>query len=714
MGEVTKYDTVKHDDEVGHKKRRSPTRDVMTRLNVLTERQRKEILGVKNTNEEAKNIAKEITAIRTSRKKNCCKAGCRCGTDECPCVQMGVNCHKEGEESDVGCQCALDACFNPYGRYYFDPAKSAQLRAVKIISLQQRELPFETDRETLKRSVRGELKDEDFRPPSSVKSDTIEEILSPRSKGLGKGVTEEEHGLVSEDLHCDSTEEDSPIEANPLPDDSKKAAVKAAATAAYREAIRAKENAEKMKVEESRAEEFKKAAGKTAETSEANAAYRETRAAREGRAAKQFGQRGKAETGLKNKPGTAKVKAGETTSIDDWLSPPPKWHKDRDRVPSAATGQETTTQLEERPAGGDKSAPPKANKVESRVAEASEPALDAQKKSKEEMASNKKKIAKKKETYSDAADFLLGSDAEVSSSDLSSQASASLSLSPQRSPQRGLGENTAVPPVNEDNGKDNGMGNDSLQDNGKAENDEPKSSPEEQKRREDKKTQEYQKWYASVQDARKTNMEARKSQSPAPSPAPSPEPSLEKKGEPVAEGASSSAAAGPINPSVRQDLQMLNMKQLREYAIEHGANRREIMMAIDKTEVIKLVTDALALNQPESLRSRSSSVAVLLDQKLADDLTRIEEHVARGNTPELLPASQKSPPAIALDEPSNELVESASGVQSEWRAKLVDFYERKGKSEMLPQVDRLLFKYQGREDQLMAGMIKKYGPVPGE
>jgi len=307
-----------------------------------------------------------------------------------------------------------------------------------------------------------------------------------------------------------------------------------------------------------------------------------------------------------------------------------------------------------------------------------------------------------------------GSDAEVSSSDLSSQASASLSLSPQRSPQRGLGENTAVPPVNEDNGKDNGMGNDSLQDNGKAENDEPKSSPEEQKRREDKKTQEYQKWYASVQDARKTNMEARKSQSPAPSPAPSPEPSLEKKGEPVAEGASSSAAAGPINPSVRQDLQMLNMKQLREYAIEHGANRREIMMAIDKTEVIKLVTDALALNQPESLRSRSSSVAVLLDQKLADDLTRIEEHVARGNTPELLPASQKSPPAIALDEPSNELVESASGVQSEWRAKLVDFYERKGKSEMLPQVDRLLFKYQGREDQLMAGMIKKYGPVPGE
>ena len=72
----------------------------------------------------------ELSSIRASRRKNCCKEGCDCSSDKCPCVAMGVNCHKEGVESEQGCGCRLPEdgskgpCANPYGRYYFDPEEA--------------------------------------------------------------------------------------------------------------------------------------------------------------------------------------------------------------------------------------------------------------------------------------------------------------------------------------------------------------------------------------------------------------------------------------------------------------------------------------------------------------------------------------------------------------------------------------------------------------
>jgi len=77
-------------------------------------------------------LCQELSSIRASRRKNCCKEGCDCSSDKCPCRMMGVNCHKEGVESEQGCGCRLPEdgskgpCANPHGRYYFDPDEATQ------------------------------------------------------------------------------------------------------------------------------------------------------------------------------------------------------------------------------------------------------------------------------------------------------------------------------------------------------------------------------------------------------------------------------------------------------------------------------------------------------------------------------------------------------------------------------------------------------------
>ena len=59
------------------------------------------------------------------------------------------------------------------------------------------------------------------------------------------------------------------------------------------------------------------------------------------------GMEGSVREGLSRKPGVAKAKAGKSTSIDDWLSPPPKWVNARHKEPAAVRKLTTTAPLED-------------------------------------------------------------------------------------------------------------------------------------------------------------------------------------------------------------------------------------------------------------------------------------------------------------------------------------------------------------------------------
>jgi len=652
-------------EQRGKRRRRTPSRDVTQRLPLISERQRKDLLGLKPGDEASRNIGKEFSAIRASRRKNCCKKGCECGTESCPCVQMGINCHKEGDESEQGCLCSLEVCHNPYGRYYFDPEEVARIRALKILSLGKRGLVFEDDLDRLTLDVEtlvDVIQEDVARSPDPTAQDAIAEILSPRRKGLGIGLTDG----------------DSPIQNQ----------TEAEALAQVLEAVA------------SESLELPGSLGEAPEEMSATEAYKQARAS------KQAGASGR----LKNKPGTAKTKSGEKTGIDDWLSPPPSWMGKKATKPEADAQdcdtegkpfQKSGTKHEQRLSEKSAAAEEEVLREDMQKALVQEDPLTPEEK---ERKDRKAADRKKRQDQEWEAMARMARNENLAKKRLEKEAAMESAEKARREAEE-------------------------------AAQAEAKTAEQARKLAADKKALDQEKWHQEMMATRKANMELTRSRSPQSSGSGSSSPQSSRP-------PSSSLKVECVQHPLVKDLEKLSVKQLRDYAHEQDLPRREVMLCATKKELVEYIVSLIdpqerstslqgLVGSVGNSRSRQASqlaTPVNLEASLVADLERVAKTPTSTSVSQDRDGSDLSPKAKqerkrvdsmtdaqllaeAIAEASTSDVGTFFEPEEEkpFRERLLDFYAEKGQPQMLSQVDRLLEKYQGREEELMNRMVKKYG-----
>eukprot|EP00656_Telonema_subtile_P040255 TRINITY_DN4531_c0_g1_i3.p1 TRINITY_DN4531_c0_g1~~TRINITY_DN4531_c0_g1_i3.p1 ORF type:complete len:1144 (-),score=270.61 TRINITY_DN4531_c0_g1_i3:40-3471(-) len=137
----------------------------------LSEEQRMAVLGVE--------AGATVLHTRTEapQESSVCAAGCRCESQDCPCVKEGIQCYDGGGELRCGCA-ESSQCSNPQGVSVFNEEEVARARTAKLQELNGTDAAAEADNWS-------ELDDEAFGSEDpSVGSSVVtagDEPLSPRT-----------------------------------------------------------------------------------------------------------------------------------------------------------------------------------------------------------------------------------------------------------------------------------------------------------------------------------------------------------------------------------------------------------------------------------------------------------------------------------------------------------------------------------------------------
>jgi len=209
-----------------------------------------------------------------------------------------------------------------------------------------------------------------------------------------------------------------------------------------------------------------------------------------------------------------------------------------------------------------------------------------------------------------------------------------------------------------------------------------------------KKQEKEAEWHREMMKVRKTNFEESRSPQSSPSPIRSPKKVADNK----------PSRPEPIDPVVaaqqglrltRDELGGLKLKAMQEYCLGLGMLKRDVMLCVGKRELIDMVSGFLeTTSSAEPDQARSASMLV---EKLEADLVRMEfDNRSRNNSV-----------AVSLEE---EEEEGLGGGGRDWKGEMTELYIEKGMGALVMDIDRLLVKYRGREQDLIDKIEAKYGP----
>jgi len=205
-----------------------------------------------------------------------------------------------------------------------------------------------------------------------------------------------------------------------------------------------------------------------------------------------------------------------------------------------------------------------------------------------------------------------------------------------------------------------------------------------------KKAEKEEAWHREMMNVRQRNLEVSRSPQPVESPTRTP---LRK------QKADELARRPPGSPLSRSELGTMSLKALREHAMSINIPKREVMLSTGKRELIDMVLNNQGVSfQSQSVASAASPAEEALQAKLEADLQRMEGE-----------ASSRSRAASRIDDDlAEEDVAIVSDVR-DFKGELAAIYVQAGREDMLHDLDRLLIKYAGREQDLVDRMEVRYG-----
>ena len=138
---------------------------------------------------------------------------------------------------------------------------------------------------------------------------------------------------------------------------------------------------------------------------------------------------------------------------------------------------------------------------------------------------------------------------------------------------------------------------------------------------------------------------------------------------------------------------------------------RDVMLCVGKRELIEMIRGHLgdlgaSEEEEEDADERPGPPSGGMDERLVEDLVRMEVDASTRSRHNSTAVPGPLDAAVVGQEESDL---PGAGAR-DWKAEMVDIYLANGMSGHVPDIDRLLVKYHGREQDLIDKMIAKYAP----